>query len=175
MSDANQITVYKIFFAWEDEREERWLEDMARQGWHLLRGNIAFFTFVKGEPAEVCYRLDYRGASGADPEYFALFRDAGWEQVETKCFGWYCFRSPAAKHAPDIYTDVSSRVQKYQRLVWVLAVVLGANLFAFVMMASNEHLRWMSLMNVAAVAILIYALWRVRELILRLKRRTAES
>jgi hypothetical protein len=35
-------TVLKVFFVWQDEDEERWLEEMSRRGWHLARGGILF-------------------------------------------------------------------------------------------------------------------------------------
>ena len=28
--------VWKLFWAWDDEREEAWLAQMVREGWHLL-------------------------------------------------------------------------------------------------------------------------------------------
>ena len=34
-------TVHRVIFAWEDEKEERWLEEMSMQGWHLT-GTIPY-------------------------------------------------------------------------------------------------------------------------------------
>ena len=47
--------------AYDVERIESWLQDMAREGW-VLEGQSAywlgFFTFVKADPQEIRYRLE---------------------------------------------------------------------------------------------------------------------
>lgn len=37
MSEKEIRTVFRAHWAWNDDKEERWLENMARQGWHLER------------------------------------------------------------------------------------------------------------------------------------------
>ncbi len=42
---------FRWFWAWDDEKEEKWLRDMAKKGWHFtsvsLPGN---YYFEQGEP-----------------------------------------------------------------------------------------------------------------------------
>jgi hypothetical protein len=50
---------YRVFRAWIDGKEERWLREMARGGCHL--GGCFFpwqYTIQKGKPRDVVYRLD---------------------------------------------------------------------------------------------------------------------
>lgn len=117
--------VRKIRWFWDDADHaiERWLEDMARQGLHLrsvgwLR---TIFTFERGEPAEVRYRIDFRLAR-TDAHYLQLFQDAGWERVD-ELLGWQFWRAPAGSMlAPEIFTDVESMSRKYKQLIWLFVV-----------------------------------------------------
>ena len=124
---AERLVKYRFFVAWADQKEERWLERMAAAGWHLVSGGIRF-VFEKGEPQQMRYRLDYRPSypQGQD-EYFALFRDAGWEHAGDY-FNWHYFRSPASAGAPEIFTDSESRAAKYRGLFVILMLAALINI-----------------------------------------------
>ena len=120
------VTKLKWFWAWQDEKEEAWLAEMARQGLHL--NTVPFpgsYQFKSGEPADYVYRLDYQSLKTKDKEsYLQLFKDAGWEQVG-EMGGWMYFRYEAAKGAaPEIYSDRESKIGKYQRVLSYLAIFL---------------------------------------------------
>jgi hypothetical protein len=117
--------VWHLFWAWQDEREERWLREMALQGWHLRRPGLVRYTFDQGDPTDVVYRLDYRVLAARDrEEYLGLFRAAGWEHVGAVS-NWQYFRTPAtAGSAPDIFSDTESRVAMFQRLLTILIVFI---------------------------------------------------
>ena len=36
-------TIFKIFFAWQENKEEKWLREMSKEGWHLYR--VGFFNY----------------------------------------------------------------------------------------------------------------------------------
>ena len=153
-------TVLRWFWAWQDEEEERWLEEMARQGWHLLRGGLVF-RFERGEPREMRYRLDYRQGTGKSlREYFALLRDAGWEYVGSFA-GWRYFRSPAAAEAPEIYTDRESHIQMYAQLRRLLAIVMIPNLAVLGSAATREEFSWIRIVLLATTSLLLYGIWRL--------------
>ena len=128
MKETKQF--WRVFFAWQDEREERWLSEMARKGWHMRHYNLLGYAMERGEPAEVAYRLDYRVALREERrEYLGLFRDAGWEHVQ-EFANWHYFRAPVKDGVvPEIFTDVSSRIAKCRRLITILLVVMLPNLF----------------------------------------------
>ena len=83
MPDKNTRKVFKLFFAWNEGREEAWLRAQALQGWHLASVAPFFYRFRRGEPADITYRLDFQPGGGKfdKAEYLGLFRDAGWENV----------------------------------------------------------------------------------------------
>lgn len=121
MTDA-LIKKSKWFWAWNDDKEEAWLRQMAQQGLHLQKAApLGEYQFVRGEPEDVVYRLDYIPTNKKDVHYFQLFRDAGWEHVG-EMMGWQYWRKAVEDgHSPEIFTDAESKVQKYQRLLgWLI-------------------------------------------------------
>lgn len=124
---TNELVIKrKWFWAWQDEKEEAWLTEMARKGLHL--NDILFpgsYQFKNGEPADYVYRLDYQSLKTKEKDsYLQLFEDAGWEQVG-EMGGWMYFRfEAAAGEAPEIYSDRESKIGKYQRVLTYLAIFL---------------------------------------------------
>ena len=125
MLDKTTKTVFRFFWAWNDDKEERWLGRMAVQGWHLTAPRGFFYRFAKGAPADMVYRLDYQnpGKSGRN-EYLGLFKDSGWAYVG-EFANWFYFRAKAGDGPlPEIYTDLESRIAKYRRLLGFLVIIL---------------------------------------------------
>ncbi len=114
-------TVFKVIFAWQDEKEEKWLEEMAASGWHLLSVAPFVYTFQRGTPEVVTYRLDYKLTTNKDyPEYVSIFRDSGWELVASMA-NWHYYRiKPENSNTPEIYNSSRAKAQKYRRLLAVL-------------------------------------------------------
>ena len=114
--------VFKVYLAWQDERESAWLRHMANKGWHFTSYTFCVYTFVKGEPSDVVYQLDFNNDIKNDHDsYVELFRADGWELVDT--FGsWHYFRKPcSAGGNMHIYTDRDSQIKKYQKILFFLA------------------------------------------------------
>jgi len=111
--------VIKAIFAWEDEKEEQWLEEMACQGWMLRQYGFLAYQFEKCPPAQVVYRLDYKNNFDKDyAEYQQLFKDAGWKLVLSFA-GWHYYCHPAEDaQMPEIFNSNRSKVEKYRRLMW---------------------------------------------------------
>lgn len=106
---------WRYFLAYQDSRQEAWLEEQARRGLHLVRPGLFRFTFTQGEPREEKYRLDFQTLRGAArEEYLGLFRDAGWEflgQVANR----YYFRARPDALSPEIFSDAESRRDRIRR------------------------------------------------------------
>jgi len=124
-TEAKTRRVFRVFWAWNDDREEAWLREMARQGWHLRQAALVLFTFERGEAADVVYKLDYRRVAGEERgEYLGLFRAAGWEHVG-EVANWHYFRTQAeVGSSPDIFSDTESRAAKYRRILGLLIIVM---------------------------------------------------
>ncbi|MES2760096.1 MAG: DUF2812 domain-containing protein [Pseudomonadota bacterium] len=130
MSGAS-VTKFKFFWADQDVEQEQWLRRMALQGLHLKKlGMLPFWTFEKGEPADIVYRVDYN--EEPKPDYKQLLQDAGWERA-AEMMGWQYWRTKAVDgRAPELFTDTDSRAAKLKRVfaVCFLCMVPSALFFA---------------------------------------------
>lgn len=120
------ITKFKWFWAWQDDKEEEWLAEMAAQGLHLDGFDFpTLYRFRLGESAEYVYRLDYPGVSKKEREsYLQLFADSGWEHAG-EMSGWMYFRREVKPGDPtEIFTDIDSKVQKYSRVMMFVIIFL---------------------------------------------------
>lgn len=118
MKETNTKTKFKAFFAWDDDKEEKWLEKMAARGWHLQRVVPFFYSFTIDVPEKVVYRLDYKMVLDKDyADYLTIFNDSGWELV-TVMANWHYYRlSPLNEKIPEIYNSNLAKAEKYRRLL----------------------------------------------------------
>lgn len=128
----NVIRKYKLFWAWQDEKEEAWLRQMSQEGLHLVSlGFPGFYNFTPGEPANYVYRMDFITDSKDRANYLQLFKDAGWEHLG-HMGGWQYFRTLAGEgELPEIYSDPDSKIQKYRRLLAYLTIFLPISIILF--------------------------------------------
>ncbi len=111
------------------DKEEKWLDSMASQGWMLKDVSVwNNYSFEKSEPlqnaqASPAYRVDYRHfAKTADfNEYRQLFEDSGWKHIAgTKNTGNQYFKRMGANSTEDIFSDTASRAGRYKRLSYMM-------------------------------------------------------
>jgi hypothetical protein len=123
MTDKKKVSKFKFFWADQVAEQEQWLGEMARQGLHLEKVNVlCVWTFVRGEPADVVYQVDFNSHESAD--YVQLLEDAGWTRV-TSLTGWQFWRTAAGNgRSPELFTDLRSKKLKYQRLVALIMLCL---------------------------------------------------
>jgi hypothetical protein len=116
-------TVFKIFFAWQEKREEKWLREMSMEGWHLDNTSFLNYVFRKGEPKDMIYRLDFKIIRNENiDDYITLFEDAGWEYI-SRVGWWYYFRTVAKKgRSQELYSDNASKIRMYNSLRWLLII-----------------------------------------------------
>jgi hypothetical protein len=133
---TSTVTRFKVFFAHQDREQERWLRAMALQGLHLHSLNaFCFWTFVKGQPADVAYRLDFN--NGQASGYRQLFEDAGWE-LAAHVTGWQYWRKTVVDgREPEIHTDRQSKIEKFQRVLSML-VVAAMPLLVMIILSWNR-------------------------------------
>ena len=82
---SSKLTL-RFFTVPEWEKEQDYLRSMHRKGWRFVRYTpLCFYRFESCEPEDVVYQLDYNedGATRHGDEFFQLFRDCGWEFVQS--------------------------------------------------------------------------------------------
>jgi len=138
----------KFFWPWQDHLQEKWLEQMSRQGLHLKSINWSEGEFVQGQSQNYVYRLDFQDALKQNKaEYRRFFSDAGWEYLG-ELEGWQYFRKLVqAGQETEIYTDPGTKIQKYRRFLANQGMVwLGFAAFfvpLLIIMPFPEGLTWL--------------------------------
>ena len=77
-------TVRKLFWAWDFDREEDWLGDMAAQGWALVSVGFCRYNFEPCRPGEYGYHLELledRPDSPPSQEYLNFLAETGVDCV----------------------------------------------------------------------------------------------
>ena len=119
----NKKFIKKSFWVHQHEKEELFLSNMAKDGWHfanLYKGIPTKYEFVQGEKIDYIYQLDYVTKEEDAEDYHQLFADAGWDEVFSwPGLGgkWYYFRRIHANGENErIFTDSESKYQMYEKL-----------------------------------------------------------
>jgi hypothetical protein len=115
MSGAT-VKKFKWFWFDQDVGQEQWLLEMAQQGLHLQKLNsLQQWTFVRGEPADMVYGVDYNNKR-MTPEYRRRLENAGWEHAMDH-LGWQYWRAPTVNgRAPENFTEPGNKNAKLKRL-----------------------------------------------------------
>ena len=122
---------FRLFLRFE--KEEKWLEQMAGQGW-MLFCKFFFYHFQKVAPKTETIRIDYREMRSKKDflDYCTLFEDSGWKHIAgTKSSGTQYFLKMSDDSTEDIFSDVRSRAGRYKRLAdaWLSSAVIFTLLF----------------------------------------------
>ncbi len=148
-------TIVKWFWVWDFEKEERWLNQMAAQGWVLERVNWIRYTFRRCQPGEYTVRLEMHPN---DPEYIQFMEDTGAEFI-SRNFAWLYFRKRAEAGGFELFSDIDSRIGHLDRIGRMLSIIGGCNLLIGVMNSFNiVHSGWI---NLLCATLLMYALGRI--------------
>lgn len=121
MKNENFKTTFKFFTIAEHEKEEEFLREQHKQGWKFQKiGGLGAYHFVKCEPEDVVYQLDYNleGASHRS-EYHQMFQDCGWEYIQ-EFMGYSYFRKPVAEMKngeEEIFSDDASKADMIKRVI----------------------------------------------------------
>jgi hypothetical protein len=159
-NESNTQRKFKWFWAWQDDKEEAWLAEMARQGWHLLKVNgPGFYTFLEGKPGNYAYRLDFQSDRKLDRhEYLGLFADSGWEYLGNMS-GWHYFRKPVRPGgSAEIFTDNESKIAKYNRLMLYLLSMAPIYLVIFVSLPDPDSIFQVMLAALLWASLLLYGI-----------------
>lgn len=65
MSEAvkNRKTVWRVYWLWQYEEEEAWLNRMAAEGWALEEVHFFRYVFTRCQPGEYTVRLEMMNGS----------------------------------------------------------------------------------------------------------------
>ena len=165
--------IWKWFWVWDFEKEEEWLNEMAREGLALVGYGWCRYEFEPCEPGEYIVRLqllEKKRRSPESEEYLAFLEETGAEHVAS-WMDWVYLRRKALEGEFELFSDHASRIRQLGVIKTFIAVIGGLNLYIdvynlilFAMMRIGFNL--LGLLNLAigiAAMIGVYRLHRKQE------------
>ena len=148
--------IWKIFFVWNYDKEEEWLNEMAMNGWVLESVGFCNYTFVRCNPGDYTVRVEMRSP---EPGYLELLREDGVEFVG-HVLQWHYYRKRTDLGPFELLSDIDSQIEHLSRIGKLLFLVGMANLFIGIANSfSSSHMGWV---NLLCATLLMYALGRIQ-------------
>ncbi|HEY9060345.1 MAG TPA: DUF2812 domain-containing protein [Pseudobacteroides sp.] len=124
-------TIYKFFFAWDFEKEEKWLNEMSAKGLQLVSVGFCKYVFEEGIHGEYTYKLELLENLPSNYEsssYIKFLEETGVEHIGS-LFRWVYFRKKTTSGAFEIYSDIESKIKHYKRIMTLLACLIPVSVF----------------------------------------------
>ena len=118
-------TVYKWFWGWEFDKEEKWLNEMASKGLTLASMHFIKYIFEETDPGEYQVRVELLEKKPTHPEseaYIRFVEETGAEQVAS-WIDWVYFRKKTADGPFELYSDNTSRLKMLNRVISLLTTL----------------------------------------------------
>ncbi len=152
-----RITVRKWFWVWEFDKEERWLNEMALQGWLLVDVGLCRYTFEKCEPGAYAVRLEMRGY---DEAYIDFMRETGAVFIG-RVIQWIYFSKRTDDGPFDLFSDLDSRIGHLERISRTLLLIGLANLLIGSANLLLGYAGRLGVINLVCATLLMYGLGRI--------------
>lgn len=118
-------TIRKVFWLWDFDKEEAWLNEMSAQGLQLQKVGFCRYTFQQGIPGEYTYRLemlDNLPSHRSSIDYIQFIESTGAEHIGT-LFRWVYFRKKTELGGFELFSDLTSRIQHLNRILILSAIL----------------------------------------------------
>lgn len=123
-------TIHKLFFVWDFDKEEKWLNEMAAKGLCLVSVGFCKFEFEDCIPGEyrICLQLlDKIPRHPESQKYIEFLEQTGAEHIGS-CTRWVYFRKKASDGDFELFSDNASRVKYLTGILNFIALLVGLNL-----------------------------------------------
>lgn len=124
-------TIRKGFWVWNFDKEEKWLNEMAAKGLHLVSVGFCSYEFEEGTPGDykICLELlKHRPGHPESAQYLRFLEETGVEHVGSFMKWVYLRKRTDGDFA--IYSDNESRVKYLTGVMRFILIVLLFNLYA---------------------------------------------
>lgn len=121
---------YKIFFAWDYEKEEKWLNEMSEKGLQLVHAGICKYIFEENSKDRFVYRLELLNNLPSHFEsisYIRFLKETGVEYMGS-LHRWVYFRKNITNGEFELYSDIDSKIKHYNRIILLLLAVTLINI-----------------------------------------------
>lgn len=115
-------TIRKWFWAWEFDKEEKWLDEMSARGKALVSARYITYEFEDSEPGEYAIRLEMLENRPTSPEglqYIDFVESTGAEYLG-HVVNWVYFRKRKADGPFELHGDNSTRLKHIKGIINLL-------------------------------------------------------
>ncbi len=139
MNTMKEITKKRLFLAHQHEEEEKWLNKLSEEGWHLLYEPAIYkYRFNYDREKRYIYRLDFDSVESSASDMVSFYTELGWKKIGRLFNGWYYFRKEAGSgDEHHLYSDSSSKIELYKRIRKRLGIAGFVPLLCFMPLFSN--------------------------------------
>ena len=123
--------IHKWIWAWDFDKEEQWLNEMAAKGLALHSVGFCRYEFTPCQPGEYNIRLELLENMPNHPEsqqYIAFMEESGIEQIGSY-YRWIYFRKKNDGIAFDLFSDYDSRIKHLNRILLFIGIPFGINIY----------------------------------------------
>jgi hypothetical protein len=120
--------VWKAYYNYE--KEEKWLNQMSAKGLAMTDYSWCRYVFEEAPNNEYIYRLELLNQLPSHPEsraYLRFLEESGVEHIASY-MRWVYLRKKTIEGPFDLYTDIDSRIQHYQRILLLWNVLMMVEL-----------------------------------------------
>ena len=164
--------IHKLFFIWDFDKEEKWLNEMAAKGLCLVGVGFCRYEFEDCVPGEyrICLQLlDKMPKHPESQKYIEFLEQTGAEHIGSFT-RWVYFRQKAADGNFELFSDNASRVKYLSSILSFIALIVGLNLYIglyniFVVFFLQSPFNYIGLLNLAVALLGIpgtIKLWKKR-------------
>ena len=141
---------YRIYAAWNYEKEEDYINENSKNGWQLVKGGCFHSIYSKDNSKKYICKIDYNPKTMRESiekrRYIGLFEDLGWEYINSTFNGWSYFRKEYNENNDvsdyEIYTDNNSYTEmlsKWCKLGKVCFIIMLFCAFLYAYLAIKER------------------------------------
>lgn len=124
--------IYKLFWAWQFDKEEKWLNECSAKGLHLCDVGFCRYTFEEGLPGEYLTKIELLENWPSHPEsvaYIRFLEETGVEMVGS-ILRWVYFRKKSELGQFDLFSDLDSRINHLNRILLLFIPLMFLQYFS---------------------------------------------
>lgn len=116
------MTKNRIFF--DIEKERKWLNEMSSNGYRLTNKSCFSYVFEVCEPNKYIYQVEKRSfiSKPEDEDYIDFLNNLNIRLINSQ-FGWFYFEKDNDGKKFEIFTDPSSKIKQYKKLIGALIII----------------------------------------------------
>lgn len=123
-------TVRKFFGLWNLDKEEKWLNEMASQGWYLISVKRWHYEFEQATPGMYNIRLEFmkKGPAHQDNQrYISFLQETG--VIYIGGVGYIAYFAGSTDNNFELFSDNTSRINYYNRIIKEMKYWVGFSWF----------------------------------------------